>query len=121
MENIDYLSMRTTNLNIRISPLLKSSLIEKAAGMGLNLSDFIMHVLTKSMSGQDKEKEENKTGLKLLEKENSTLQKELNQYKALAKPFEKLLGQAIELNGQAVQIETAFDVLKLMSQTFKLK
>ena len=121
MENIDYLSMRTTNMNIRISPLLKSSLIERAAGMGLNLSDYIMHVLTKSMSGQDKELVETKSGLKRLEKENNALQKELTKYEALANPFEKLLGQTIEMNGQPMLIENAFDILKLMSQTFKIK
>ncbi len=121
MENIDYLSMRTTNMNIRISPLLKSSLIEKAAKMGLNLSDYIMHVLTKDISGQDKEMNEAKSGMKQLEKENNTLQKKLTKYEDLAKPFEKLLGQTIEINGQPMLIESAFDILKLMSQTFKIK
>ena len=113
--------MRTTNMNIRISPLLKSSLIERAAGMGLNLSDYIMHVLTKSMSGQDKKLDEAKSGIKQLEKENHALQKELAKYEVLVKPFEKLLGQTIDMNGQPVLIENAFDILKLMSQTFKIK
>lgn len=120
MENIDYLSMRTTNMNIRISPLLKSSLIERAAGIGLNLSDYIMHVLTKSMSGQDNDVEGFKSKSNQLEKENQALKKEIAKYQALSKPFESMIGECFEINGQPMPIENAFDILKLMSQTFKI-
>lgn len=121
MENIDYLNMRTTNMNIRISPLLKSSLIGIAANMGLNLSDYIMHVLTKDMSGQNKELEEVKSGFNKLEKENKSVTLELAKFEALAEPFSGLIGQTVDLQGKSTQIQNAFDVLQLMSQTFKIK
>ena len=41
MESVDYLLMKTTNINIRISPMLKSQLIERGAKMGINLSDYM--------------------------------------------------------------------------------
>ena len=121
MENIDYLSMRTTNMNIRISPLLKSSLIEKAANMGLNLSDYIMHVLTRDMSGQNKELEEAKSAFNKLEIENKSMKLELAKFEALAEPFIELIGQTVDLEeGQSIEIEKPFDALRLMSLTFKI-
>ena len=120
MESTDYLHMRTTNMNIRISPLLKSSLIEKAANMGLNLSDYIMHVLTKDMSGQNKELEEVKSGFNKLEKENKSVKLALAKFEALAEPFNGLIGQTVDLQGKPTQVQNAFDVLQLMSQTFQI-
>lgn len=53
MEANDLLNLKTTNINVRISPMLKSKLIEHGAELGINLSDFIGYVLTKDMSGQN--------------------------------------------------------------------
>ena len=48
--DVDILHLRTTNMNVRISPLLKMNIIEQGAKMGVNLSDYINYLLTKSMS-----------------------------------------------------------------------
>ena len=57
MEGTDFLTMKTTNINLRVSPLLKIQLIERGTRMGINLSDYIGFVLTKEMLGQNDPKE----------------------------------------------------------------
>ena len=49
---VDILNQRTTNINVRISPMLKMTIIEHGTKMGVNLTDYINYVLTKSMVGQ---------------------------------------------------------------------
>ena len=51
MDDVDYLNLKTTNINIRISLILKGQLIERGAKMSVNLSDYIGYVLIKEMTG----------------------------------------------------------------------
>ena len=56
MEANDLLNLKTTNINVRLSPMLKSKLIEHGAKLGINLSDFIGYVLTKPQCKPKKQK-----------------------------------------------------------------
>ena len=49
---VDVLTLKTMNINIRISPILKVKIMENGMKMGVNLSDYVNYVLTKSMMGQ---------------------------------------------------------------------
>ena len=49
---VDVFTLKTTNINICISPILKVKIMENGIKMGVNLSDYVNYVLTKSMMGQ---------------------------------------------------------------------
>lgn len=117
MENTDYLNMRTTNINIRISPLLKSALIEKGAKMGVNLSDYIMHVLTKGMSKQ----EATCAQCAELNKKMEALKNELDQYEKLSQSFRSLLGKQVTIEDETYRISKTYDIFWLMAQSFKTR
>ena len=119
MESTDYLSMKTTNINIRISPILKSQLIERGGKMGINLSDYIGHALTKDMSGQNdpKQSEEYKELIRRFNK----LKEELTKYEAVGEPFKQLLGKDTTINGKVHRFEHPSEILNYFANTFKLK
>ncbi len=117
MAEIDYLNQRTTNINIRISPMLKTQLIDSGASQGLNLSDYIMHLLLTEMSGgnQSEYSSEEYESLSELSSdlfdEREALQKELNQYQKLTAQFEDYVGQTVVIEGEKIELKTQFDVL----------
>lgn len=117
VSKLDYLHMRTTNINVRISPLLKSALIETAAEMGLNLSDFIMHVLTKKINGDYATCQECEKLQSQLEEKGA----EVLRYEQLAEPFSKAIGTEITINGKTVLIKNSYDILAAISQNFKTR
>lgn len=118
METPNYLHLRTTNINIRISPLLKSALIERGAKMGLNLSDYIMHILTMEMN-EDRRKTCEKCPP--LEERVQKLQIILDRYEQLSQQFRGLIGKNVTINDESYRISETYDIFWLMSQTFKTR
>ncbi len=131
MEDRDYLNQRTTNINIRISPMVKTKLIEQGARQGLNLSDYIMHVLTVEMSGGNRREDlditENEEYQDLLEDYNDAcnekeaalttnleLQKQLKGYEDLTKNFSEYVGQTIVIDTEKIEVNTPLDILKII-------
>jgi hypothetical protein len=146
MAEIDYLNQRTTNINIRISPMLKTQLIDSGARQGLNLSDYIMHLLLTEMSGGNKmdisenedyqnlwqECQDNEEQLETLQKEkavaNETFKREkaqllqqLKGYDDLTKGFHAYIGQTIVLDGEIAEVKSPMDILKTIVKCVNLK
>lgn len=121
MEQIDYLNLRTTNINIRISPLLKSALIEKGGKMGINLSDYISHVLTRELSGQNITDVIATPEYKALAIDIKNLKAALQYYESLAEPFKHLIGQEVTVQNKKYALQKSSDIFWLMAQTFKTK
>lgn len=121
MEKIDYLQMKTTNVNIRISPLLKSSLIEKGASLGLTLSDFILHLITKGINTNEDELKVALSKLKASEQQAASKEKKLLEIESLFEPFKNLIGQQTVINGTDYLIEDWFDILTIMVQHYKFR
>lgn len=135
MAEIDYLNQRTTNINIRISPMLKTQLIDSGARQGLNLSDYIMHVLTTEMSGGKKidiTKQEEYQNLwqmyevtevtaEKLQKEKENLQQQLKEYESLTKDYRAYVGQTIVLKGEKTEVRNHFEVLKAIIKCVNFK
>jgi hypothetical protein len=146
MAEIDYLNQRTTNINIRISPMLKTQLIDSGARQGLNLSDYIMHLLLTEMSGgneiditlneeyqdlwkenQDNEEEvetlkaEKATAAETFKKEKAQLLQQLKGYDELTNDFQDYIGQTIVLNNEKTEIKSPLDILKTIVKCVKFK
>ncbi len=119
MENTDFLNHKTSNINIRISPVLKSRLIEKGAKMGVNLSDYIGFLLTKDMNGQNDPKlsEEYQT----LETKVQALQAELIRYTAVAEPYKEFIGKDTVIDGVAHRFGHLSEILKFIVHNFKIR
>ncbi|MEY4905886.1 MAG: hypothetical protein RLZZ292_3701 [Bacteroidota bacterium] len=138
MSNIDYLNQRTTNINIRISPMLKMQLIDSGARQGLNLSDYIMHLLIVEMSGSNEPEEiditeyeayqtlcdelsEVTAAKQLLQKEKVIHKKQLQHYEELTKGFDSCVGQTIIVGEEQFKINAPLDVLKIIVKSFKME
>lgn len=119
MEANDLLNLKTTNINVRISPMLKSKLIEHGAKLGINLSDFIGYVLTKDMSGQNDPtlSDEYKELLKKFQRS----QTELARYQAVGKPYEDWLNKDFKDNGKPIRFEHLAELLAYFAKNFKIK
>ncbi len=119
MQNTDYLNLKTTNINVRISPILKSQLIERGANLGVNLSDYIGHVLTKDMSGQNDPKQSD--DYKQLLQKSQRVQAELQRYQALTEPFKNYIGVEFPVDGKNQRFEHPVDLLTYFLKTIKIK
>ena len=119
LEDVDYLNLKTTNINIRISPILKSQLIERGAKMGVNLSDYIGYVLTKDMSGQNDPKLSD--DYKELLQKAKRLQTELSRFQAIAEPYKDWLNKDFTVNGKVTRFGHSADLLEYFAKTFKIK
>ena len=123
MEATDFLTMKTTNINLRVSPLLKMQIMERGAKMSANLSDYIGFVLTKEMTGANappdpKESAEYRELAQLLR--GSRL--ELQRYETALAPFsQKLIGQEVQVGNEMMKINTHHDVLNYFIKSFKIK
>jgi hypothetical protein len=123
MEATDFLSMKTTNINIRVSPLLKMQIMERGAKMGANLSDYIGFVLTKEMTGANappdpKESAEYRELAQLLRGARLELQK----YETALAPFAKaFIGTEVEVGNEKFKCNTNHDVLHYLLKSFKIK
>lgn len=135
---MDYLTQRTTNINIRISPVLKTQLIESGARQGLNLSDYVMHILTVEMSGKNQPEvldittqeeyqdllemlNEETHNNQILQQEKAELQKQLKVYEDLQNSFRPFIGQTLIVDDEHIKVSTTLDVLKLIVKLFKFK
>ncbi len=135
MAEIDYLNQRTTNINIRISPMLKTQLIDSGARQGLNLSDYIMHLLLTEMSGGNESnvndfeeyhelvaaKNKAEKLLKEANSENDKLNEKLEKYNKAFSDYKKYAGQTIIVGDERIVIETHFDLLKAIFKTIKFQ
>ena len=147
IQELDILNLRTTNINVRISPILKIKIIEHGAKMGINLSDFINYVLTKTMSGQMEVEEtpqykelaelyqDIETANNVLEKRNEALQKqnamlqaqqratqaELSKYEAVAEPYRGSLGQDITIRGETYQPKHLAELVGILLKMIQVK
>lgn len=119
MEATDFLTMKTTNINLRVSPLLKIQLIERGTRMGINLSDYIGFVLTKEMAGYNDPKESDE--YKELIQRHKRLQTELAKYQAVAEPYKHLVGKDVPIDGKIHRFEHAADLLKTFLSLIKIK
>ena len=119
MEANDLLNLKTTNIYIRISPLLKMKLIERGDKMGINLSDYIGYILTKDMNGQNEPAQSEE--YKELEKKNKLLHTELMRYIAIAKPYEDWIGKEVTIDGKTHRFEQTADILYFIAKHFKVK
>jgi hypothetical protein len=52
-DNDKLLNSRTTNVSVRVSPILKLKLMEKAANKGVNLSDYVFEALITHVTTQN--------------------------------------------------------------------
>ena len=122
MEATDFLSMKTTNINLRVSPLLKMQIMERGAKMGANLSDYIGFVLTKEMTGANappdpKESPEYRELAQLLRGTRLEIQK----YETALAPFLKeLIGKEKQVGNETIKCNTNHDVLKYLLKSFKI-
>ena len=119
MESVDYLLMKTTNINIRISPMLKSQLIERGAKMGINLSDYIGYVLTKEISGQNDPKQSDE--YQELERKSKFVHSELMKYVKIGEPFKDWIGKDFVIDGKSQRFEHLADLLNYFANNFKVK
>lgn len=144
---VDILNLRTTNINIRISPMLKLKIIESGARMGVNISDYINYVLTKIMAGQmdventpeykvledaydtletkNEELQQKVTAMgkhyDALQKQMRAVQSELSKYEAVAEPYKSDVGKPITINGKTFQPNHPADLMNLILEQFKVK
>lgn len=119
MEATDFLEMKTTNINLRVSPMLKMRIMERGAKMGANLSDYIGFVLTKEMAGHNDPKESDE--YKELSQQYKRLQNELSKYQAVAEPYKNLVGKDVPINGKTYRFEHVTEVLNNILSNFKIK
>lgn len=116
----DVLETRSMNLNVRVSPLMKLRLTDKAQKMGVNITDYIYVAIAgyESMGNNGQTVDTEKARLKQQVKE---LQTTLSRYDSLLKPIaDNLIGhEVLDENKQKISINNKFDVLKLILSNFK--
>ncbi len=113
------LNLKTTNINVRISPMLKMQLIERGSKMGVNLSDYIGFVLTKDMSGQNDPKLSD--DYKDLMQKAKRLQTDLARYQTIVEPYKDWLNKDFTVNGQKKRFEHPAELLEYFATNFKIK
>jgi antitoxin component of RelBE/YafQ-DinJ toxin-antitoxin module len=145
----EVLYLRTTNINVRISPILKMRITEAGARMGVNLSDYINYVLTKSMSGEadiavedtpqyqelqaayeallednetlSTDKNALKKQFQTLQEQYKTLHAEWSKYDAISVQFKQDVGQPLTLAGKTHRPQHPSEVINLLLQTIQIK
>ena len=115
MEVTDYLNKRTTNINIRVSPSLKSNLIREGAKLRINLSDYVNHALTMALELPVK----NCQGCSEKEETIKILKEQLNAFEELIEPFLPTLKEGLEIGKKKYQPKTKVEILKYLLSAFK--
>lgn len=122
----DVLSLRTTNINVRISPILKAKIIEQGAAMGINISDYINYILTKAMSRQN-EVETPPQYKQLLaayqetQRQLKAAKEELALYETVTEPLKQNVGKIIRIEGQPYKPQHVTELITMILKTFKFK
>ena len=119
MEAIDYLNQKTTNINVRISPLMKMQLIDRSSKMYLNISDYVGFILTKDMSGQNDPKLSD--DYKELMQKAKRLETELSRFQAVAEPYKAWVGMDFPIDGKNQRFEHLADLLGYLLTNIKIK
>ena len=120
---MDYLAMKTTNINLRVSPLLKMQIMERGAQMSANLSDYIGFVLTKEMTGANarpdpKESAEYRELAQLLRGAKA----EIQRYETALAPFtQQWVGKEAQIGNEKVTLKNHHDILNYLVKSFKIK
>ena len=116
----DSLEARTMNLNVRVSPMMKLELTERAKRIGLNMTDFIYVAIAKSESMDRDTENVNAEKLKL-KQQVKDLQSQLSRYDALIEPFAKqLVGKEItDTKGKVVLIKDKFLLAETIFNNFQ--
>lgn len=123
MEATDFLAMKTTNINLRVSPLLKMQIMERGAKMSANLSDYIGFVLTKEMTGSNAQKDPKESAeYREMAQILRGVRLELQRYETALAPFsQKLIGQEVQVGNEKIKCTTNHDVLNYLLKSFKIK
>jgi hypothetical protein len=112
---------KTQTLNVRISPAFKNELIQKAASMQLNLSEYIEYILSneqiKENSIQD-EKRKNVEFLNQIEKVKNEKQLQDQNRISLINQTNEIIENYPEFS--FAKIETSNDLIELLSQLYNL-
>lgn len=116
MEVTDYLNQRTTNINIRVSPSLKSNLIREGAKLGINLSDYVNHALTMALEDSIK----NCKACLDKEEEIKKLITQLEKFKGLTKPFSKMMEKGITIENNLIHPKSEHELLKILLNQLKI-
>ena len=119
MQEQDSLHLKTTNINVRISPMLKMQLIDRSSKMYLNISDYVGFILTKDMSGQNDPKLSD--DYKELMQKAKRLQTELSRFQAVAEPYKAWLGRDFPIDGKNQRFEHPAELLQYFATNFKVK
>lgn len=85
--------------------------------MGVNLSEYIIHLLTKAMTGEDK----HCPSCPELETKVACLESALEMYEGLAHPFLDALEEGIFLNEMQFYPNSPFEILEILLSQFKPK
>lgn len=116
----DFLEARTMNLNVRVSPMMKLELTERAKRIGLNITDFIYVAIAKSESMDRDTENVNAEKLKL-KQQVKDLQSQLSRYDTLIEPLAKqLVGKEItDTKGKVVLIKDKFLLAETIFNNFQ--
>ncbi|HNW71959.1 MAG TPA: hypothetical protein PLM70_07945 [Bacteroidales bacterium] len=112
---------KTQTLNVRISPAFKNELIQKAASMQLNLSEYIEYILSneqiKENAIQD-EKRKNVEFLNQIEKVKNEKQLQDQNRISLINQINEIIENYPEFSFP--KIESTNDIMELLTQLFDL-
>lgn len=116
----DFLEARTMNLNVRVSPMMKLELTERAKRIGLNITDFIYVAIAESESMDRDTENVNAEKLKL-KQQVKDLQSQLSRYDTLIEPLAKqLVGKEItDTKGKVVLIKDKFLLAETIFNNFQ--
>jgi hypothetical protein len=114
---------KDTNINIRLSSLLKAGLVAAAESEHLTLSDFVIAVFEQHLNGDTAPPDQHlqtelaqaNTVLHTVKQQCATAQAQVAAYEGLALPLAALIGKTYTHNGKTLTITTAFDVLQAVS------
>ena len=116
----DFLEARTMNLNVRVSPMMKLELTERAKRIGLNMTDFVYVAIAKSESMDRDTENVNAEKLKL-QQQVRDLQSRLSRYDTLIEPLAKrLIGkEVIDKKGNRILVKDNFILAEIVFTNFQ--
>ena len=108
------------NLNVRVSPMMKLELTERAKRIGLNMTDFLYVAIAKSESMDRDTENVNAEKLKL-QQQVRDLQSRLSRYDTLIEPLAKqLVGKEMtDTKGKRVLVKDNFHLAEILLANFQ--
>ena len=116
----DFLEARTMNLNVRVSPMMKLELTERAKRIGLNMTDFLYVAIAKSESMDRDTENVNAEKLKL-QQQVKDLQSRFSRYETLIEPLAKrLIGKEVmDKKGNRILVKDNFTLAEIVFTNFQ--